>query len=111
LRAHKLEAVTHNTICDPDTLITEIKRVRSLGYAFDRGEGSMLAICVGAPIHDSSGKAIAAMSISGPATRFNPRKGSPVIAALLKATTEVSRQFAQLVPKWEKSASAPERKK
>ena len=55
----------------------------------------MLAICIGAPILDANGSAIAAMSISGPASRFNPKKDSPVIASLVKVTTELSRALAQ----------------
>lgn len=98
VRGHKLEIVTQNTICDPDEFIAEIKRVRALGYAFDRGEGSLLATCIGAPIVDAHGMAIAAMSISGPSSRFNPRKDSPVIASLLQATGDLSRQFGQLLP-------------
>jgi hypothetical protein len=38
------------------------------------------------------------MSISGPSSRFNPRKDSPVIASLLQATGDLSRQFGQLLP-------------
>lgn len=95
LRGHRLERVTEHTISDPETFLGELKRVRSAGVAFDRGEGSMLAVCIGAPILDASGRAIAAMSISGPASRFNPKKDSPVIASLVKGTTELSRSLAQ----------------
>ncbi len=95
LRGHKLESVTEHTISDPEAFLQELKRVRNAGFAFDRGEGSLLAVCVGAPILGASGNAIAAMSISGPASRFNPKKDSPVIASLLKGTTELTRAFAQ----------------
>ena len=95
VRGHKLKSVTEHTISDPDTFLQELKRVRTAGVAFDRGEGSMLAICIGAPILDANGTAIAAMSISGPASRFNPKKDSPVIASLVKSTTELARAFAQ----------------
>jgi IclR family acetate operon transcriptional repressor len=94
LRGRPLEIVTQNTISDPDELLAELKRVRNAGFAFDRSEGSLLAVCVGAPILDSSGNAVAAMSISGPASRFNPKKNSPVIASLLKTTTEISQNLA-----------------
>ena len=97
VRGHQLEKVTQNTICDPDEFMAGIKRVHALGYAFDRGEGSLLATCIGAPILDAHGTAIAAMSISGPSSRFNPRKNSPVIGALLQATAELSGQFGQML--------------
>jgi len=95
VRGHKLESVTEHTISDREAFLAELKRVRNAGVAFDRGEGSMLAVCIGAPILDAGGYAVAAMSISGPASRFNPKKDSPVIASLLKGTTELSRALAQ----------------
>jgi IclR family KDG regulon transcriptional repressor len=95
IRSHKFESVTERTISDAEEFFNELKRVRHVGFAFDRGEGSMLAVCVGAPILDSMGNAIAAMSISGPASRFNPKKNAPVLASLVKGTLELSRAFAQ----------------
>ena len=93
--SHKLESVTEQTISDPLEFLTELRRVKNAGFAFDRGEGSMLAVCIGAPILDAGGNAIAAMSISGPASRFNPKKDAPVIQSLVKGTAELSRAFAQ----------------
>jgi IclR family acetate operon transcriptional repressor len=97
VRHHPLELVTPNTITRADDFVAEIKRVRTAGFAFDRGEGSLLAVCIGAPILDAQGHAVAAMSISGPASRFNPKRDSPVITSLLKATTELSRALAQIL--------------
>lgn len=94
LSAHKLEKVTEHTITDRDELLAELKRVRHAGYAMDRGEGSMLAVCVGAPILDADGHAIAAMSISGPASRFNPKKDAPVIRSLVEDAAALSEAFA-----------------
>ena len=95
VRGRLLERITPNTICDPEELLAELKRVNNAGFAFDRGEGSILAICIGAPILDAQGNAIAALSISGPAQRFRPKKDSPVIASLLNATTEISRSLVR----------------
>ncbi|MEO6912144.1 MAG: IclR family transcriptional regulator C-terminal domain-containing protein [Edaphobacter sp.] len=96
VRGPRLESVTQHTILDPKDFLAELKRVRSAGIAYDRGEGSILAVCIGAPILDDGGNAIAAMSISGPTSRFNPKKDSPVIASLMKATTELTRTFGQM---------------
>lgn len=97
VRHHHLEIITPNTITRADELLAEIKRVRASGFAFDRGEGSLLAVCIGAPILDAQGNAVAAMSISGPASRFNPKRDSPVITALLKATADLSRALARIL--------------
>ena len=96
INGRPLEIITRNTISNPDDFLTELKRVRNAGFAFDRGEGSLLAVCIGAPILDAQGNAIAAMSISGPASRFSPRKDSPVVTSLLKATAEISSKLSHV---------------
>jgi DNA-binding IclR family transcriptional regulator len=97
VRHHHLDVITPNTITRPEDLLAEIKRVRTSGIVFDRGEGSLLAVCIGAPILDPKGQAVAAMSISGPASRFNPKRDSPVITSLLKATIELNRALARIL--------------
>lgn len=90
IRGNNLEAVTENTISQPTEFLSELRKVRNANLAFDRGEGSLLAICIGVPILDHRGRAIAAMSISGPASRFNPKRDAAVIASLQSAAAEIS---------------------
>jgi DNA-binding IclR family transcriptional regulator len=98
LAGRELQMLTRHTITDHGELLAELKRVRDRGYAFDKGETSTLATCVAAPILNSAGRAIAAISISGPTSRFNPRKDSPVIESLLKASAEISKQLRTRAP-------------
>ena len=93
IRGRELQMITRNTITDPEDFMSELKKAREHGYAFDRGETSLLATCVAAPLLNASGTAIAALSISGPTSRFNPRKDSDVIESLIKAAATVSRQL------------------
>jgi DNA-binding IclR family transcriptional regulator len=93
LAGRELQMLTRHTITDPTELMAEIRRARERGYAFDRGETSTLATCVAAPIVNAAGTAVAGISISGPTSRFNPRKDSPVIENLLKAAAEISKQL------------------
>jgi IclR family acetate operon transcriptional repressor len=113
IRARELSTLTRNTITEPAALLEELRRVRDRGYAFDKGETSMLATCVGAPIVNEGGIAIAAMSISGPTSRFNPRRRSPVIDSLLRATADISKMLRQrgavLVPVQQDSGHLPAR--
>ena len=97
LSGRELPRLTRNTLTDPEQLRTEIRRVRDRGYAFDRGEISLLASCVAAPIIDASGKAVAALSISGPTSRFQPKKDSLVVESLLKAVVEIGKQLKSSV--------------
>ena len=57
---------TAKTVTEPFALWTELQRVRDEGVAFDRGEAYEELECVAAPIR-SSGRAIAAVSVTGPA--------------------------------------------
>jgi IclR family transcriptional regulator, acetate operon repressor len=94
-RANACESSTGSRIItDPDQLIADLRRVRERGYALDKGETSLLATCIAAPVLDAQQHhAIAAISISGPTSRFNPRRDSPVVEGLLKATAEISEQL------------------
>jgi DNA-binding IclR family transcriptional regulator len=60
---------TAKTITEPAALWTELKRVRESGVAFDRGEAYQELVCVAVPIR-STGHAIGAVSVTGPAGRM-----------------------------------------
>ena len=55
---------TENTITDPKRFLEELDKVKSLGYAQDQGEIIPNVFCIAAPIRDSSGSVIAAISCS-----------------------------------------------
>ena len=55
---------TPQTISDSDSLLKELALVRKRGYAVDDEEHSIGIRCVGAPIHNLSGRVFAAMSVS-----------------------------------------------
>jgi IclR family transcriptional regulator, acetate operon repressor len=93
IRGRDLPRLTRNTITDPEALMNELQRVRERGFALDKGEVSVLATCVAAPILGVQGTALAAMSLSGPASRFNPRRDSPIVESLLKAASQISKQL------------------
>lgn len=93
LRGRELPNFTPNTVTDPEAILTELRRIRDRGFAFDRGEISPLATCVAAPILDSNGNAIAAISISGPTSRFNPKGNSAVVNSLLQSVADIGLQL------------------
>ncbi|MGC0252376.1 IclR family transcriptional regulator [Pseudactinotalea sp. Z1748] len=59
-----LEGYTEKTITSGDDLIEHLGTVRRKGYATDHGEYSPGVFCVGVPIRDATGRAVAAMSCS-----------------------------------------------
>jgi DNA-binding IclR family transcriptional regulator len=61
---------TAKTICSAEDLSDALERVRRRGYAIDDEEMEIGTRCVGAPIFDSDRRAIAAVSVSGAASRL-----------------------------------------
>lgn len=64
---------TENTITDPPQLKEHLKSVRSQGYAVDDEENERGIRCIAAPIFNEADKAVAAVSISGPAFRVTKK--------------------------------------
>ena len=60
---------TTHTLTSAEELRAELDQVRENGYALDNEEREVGLFCVGAPIFNKDGKAIAAISISGPKAR------------------------------------------
>lgn len=67
---HGFERFTENTITSQEELFSELETIRDRGYAFDREEKIEGLRCVAAPIV-TNGEIAGALSISGPARRFN----------------------------------------
>src|SRR5688572_2798408 len=59
------KALTPNTITNPRDFERELDRIRAQGYAVDNEEYAIGMRCVAAPVFNFSGKAVAAMGISG----------------------------------------------
>ena len=70
---------TSQTITDPERLRRELARVRAQGYAVDDMEHQCDVRCVAAPVRDYSGRVVASLSVSGPATRI-PKDRIPLLA-------------------------------
>ena len=87
------EASAETASLEPARVVAGLKRVRRLGFARDRGEVSSLATCIAAPIVDRTGRAIAAISVSGPTSRFNPSDQSSAVAQLIRAAEEIGRKL------------------
>ena len=88
----KIRFVRHTpkTLCTREALLKALEKVRRRGYAIDDEEIELGVRCVGAPIFDENHRAIAAVSVSGPASRI-PVQNVPTIADhLLHCCAEIS---------------------
>lgn len=89
-----MPSFTPNTVTTLDDLREELEQVREQGYAYDEEEAVMGLCCVAAPIRDSKGMVIAAMSLSVPAFRFDPGRRK-YTAAALEAARSISEHIGR----------------
>lgn len=94
----RMEARTRNTITSVLSLKRELERVRDRGYAVDDEEIEEGVRCISAPILDPSDRAVAAISISGPAARVAPNRFQTIGKTVLKAAEELSIHLGRIVP-------------
>ena len=84
------EPMTEFSLPDGDALKRELEEVRRRGVAFDRQESEYGLFCVAAPVLDSQGVPLAAVSVSGPADRM-VRNLDAIVPQLLDAADQISR--------------------
>lgn len=90
LAAEGLERYTPHTIVDADDFLREMERVRAHGYAVNRGEWRESVWGIASPIRDSGGRVIAAVGISGPASRIKPGQIKTLARSVQDAADSVS---------------------
>ena len=83
-----LERYTPSTITAPEALATELRRVRTLGYAVDREEFDRDFCCVAAPILDERGRLAAILGLSASTRAFDAEHGE--LAAAVRDLAEAA---------------------
>jgi DNA-binding IclR family transcriptional regulator len=78
-----LKRFTDKTITDTRKLKRELKLIRARGYAVDEGEHQPGVRCVGVPIRDHTGHAIAGLSVSGPARSLKKDQVGPIAKMII----------------------------
>ena len=63
---------TAHTITTSERLRSDLAEARERGYVIDNEERELGVRCVAAPVFDQRGSCVAAISISGPSSRFTP---------------------------------------
>lgn len=90
LEQRGMKLFTPNTRTDLPALMNDIASTRERGWAINDAEHTPGMRCVAAPIFDSSGRAIAAMSISGPLSRVPYERLEELGELLKQAMVEVT---------------------
>jgi DNA-binding IclR family transcriptional regulator len=81
---------TERTIMNLLQFRQELEKIRRQGYAVDDEEAVQGARCVSAPILNSEGEPIAAVSVSGPVTRVSPNQVAGLAGAVTSAARAIS---------------------
>ncbi|HSH88600.1 MAG TPA: IclR family transcriptional regulator [Ramlibacter sp.] len=93
--SRRLTRHTEKTITKPADFLHELERIRSAGYAVNRGEWRETVWGVASPIITADGGVLAAIGISGPSARIKPtmlkRLASDVMAAAEKISSQLLR--------------------
>ena len=87
----ELVPLSEATPTDPRVLWQQIAQVRARGFSESVNERGAGGAGVAAPIHGPDGRVVAALEISGPATRFTPEARETWIELSLATAREISR--------------------
>ncbi len=90
LRGRKLEAYTPMTITSAAKFKAELRSIAKRGYAVDNEEREPGFRCVGAPLWDSAGEVVAAISIAGPVFRIGDDRMQNLSATVMRIAARIS---------------------
>lgn len=76
-----LERKTPRTITAPGRLRQQLERVVETGTAFEYEESAVGIVCAAAPVLDAEDRPVAAVSVTGPVTRFHPDRHAASVRA------------------------------
>ena len=91
LLPERLPAFTPRTIVSRRALQAELARVRATGLAYDREERVTGVYCIGAPVFDVAGEAVAGLGVTGLVSRFDAKSRKRFERDVLACAEAVSR--------------------
>ena len=74
IEGRTLETYTPTGIGSIARLRAELAEIRRCGYAVDEQEFELGLACIAAPVHDATGRVVAAVAISGPSSRVDEHR-------------------------------------
>lgn len=89
--AIELIPFTKTTITDRRSLLAELQRIRSLGFAEDLQEHEEGVRCIAAPVRDHTGATVAGLSVSWPIFRFDEQKRDWYVSKIQESASAISR--------------------
>lgn len=83
---------TPHTITSIQAFEEEMARIRTQGFSMDDEENEIGIRCIGAPVIDFTGQAVAAISISGPITRMDHERCAQLSPLVREAALMISKR-------------------
>lgn len=90
LEGMEMERFTKSTIGTKKGLRKELAHIRDQGYSIDREESIPGVTCLGAPILNAEGKAVAGIAIQAPTVRLTPERQEHLSRRLLATSAEIT---------------------
>ncbi len=100
--AQTLVARTPQSIVDADKFLQELARVRTQGFAVNKGEWNENVCGIASPVTDVSGHVVAALGLSGPKERFKAAQIKEFAPLVVEAAAQISQRLGAryAVPLW-----------
>lgn len=98
LKDRKLESFTRNTITSPAMFLKELDAVRRSGFALDDEEREEGLRCLGAPVRNSIGEVVGAVSIAGPVFRISRDRLSSLANLVIDTAAQISAALGYIAP-------------
>ncbi|MEV8015975.1 IclR family transcriptional regulator [Streptomyces sp. NPDC086554] len=86
----ELTAMTPNSITEPRALLAALAEIRERGIAAEHRESNPDVSCVAAPVRDSAGRVVAALSISVPMIRWSEDRERELAGLAAKGADDLS---------------------
>ncbi|WP_399932763.1 IclR family transcriptional regulator [Streptomyces kanamyceticus] len=90
LQGREFAAMTPASITDPDELAAALADIRERGVAVEHRESNPDVSCVAAPVRDSAGRVVAALSISVPMIRWSEERERELAELAAKGAGDLS---------------------
>lgn len=92
-----LRAMTPHTITSPQELRSRLAAIRERGIAIEQRESNPDVSCIAAPVRDSAGQVVAALSISVPMIRWSDERRAELEELAAKGAADLSERLGHRV--------------
>lgn len=86
-------SLTPRTITTKEEIFAELEKIRTCGYSIDDEEFELGLRCIAAPIF-AGGRVVAAISSSGPSTRFAPAVYDSISSEIVRTARTIGRELS-----------------